>query len=235
MACIVETSHGLLITFLLEQGWPVYPVHPTTVDRSLAASGAKTDSIDAYLLAKTGRADFAELRRLTPDSDTIAELKALTRDQDGLIQMQTRLVNQLTACLKAYYPVALTLFAKLQQRSTLLFLQAYPTLQKAREATPQQIAQLLKQARYPRASKTASQIVAALHQPQLEAPEVITRTKSRLALALIAQLQPLVEQIAAYDKDITQLFLKHVDSPLFESLPRALIRLAPRMPGRNWG
>src|SRR5712691_9975081 len=104
MACIVETSHGLLIAFLLEQGWPVYPVHPTTVDRSLAASGAKTDSIDAYLLAKTGRADFADLRRLTPDSDTEASLKALTRDQDGLIQMQTRLVNQLTACRKRVLP-----------------------------------------------------------------------------------------------------------------------------------
>src|SRR5215467_16151557 len=72
LACIVETSHGLLIAFLLDQGWPVYPVHPTTVDRRRAASGAKTDGIDAYLLAKTGRADFAELRRLTPDSQTIA-------------------------------------------------------------------------------------------------------------------------------------------------------------------
>lgn len=122
MACIVETSYGLLIAFLLEHGWPVYPVHPTTVDRRRAVSGAKTDAIDAYLLAKTGRADFTELRHLTPDSDQVAELKALTRDQDMLIQMQTRLVNQLTACLKAYYPVALSLFTKLQQRSTLIFL-----------------------------------------------------------------------------------------------------------------
>ncbi|MFL5661898.1 MAG: IS110 family transposase [Ktedonobacteraceae bacterium] len=229
MACIVETSHGLLIAFLLEQGWPVYPVHPTTVDRRRAASGAKTDSIDAYLLAKTGRADFAELRRLTPDSDTIAELKALTRDQDALIQMQTRLVNQLTACLKAYYPVALTLFAKLQQRSTLLFLQTYPTPQKATTATPKEIAQILKQAKHPRAEQTASEIVATVHQPQLEAPEITTRTKSRLALALIAQLLPLVEQIAAYDKDIPQLFLSHADSAIFESLPRAGQRLAPRL------
>lgn len=229
MACIVETSHGLLIAFLLEHGWPVYPVHPTTVDRRRAAARAKTDSIDAYLLAKTGRADFAELRRLTPDSDKIAELKALTRDQDALIQMQTRLVNQLTACLKAYYPVALTLFAKLQQRSTLLFLQSYPTLQQARQASPEQIAQLLKQARHPRAEQTASEIIEALRQPQLEAPEITTRTKSRLALALIAQLLPLIEQIAAYDKDISQLFLRHADSAIFESLPRAGKRLAPRL------
>jgi Transposase len=48
MGCIVETSHGLLIAFLLDQGWPVYPVHPTTVDCRRAASGAKIDSIYAY-------------------------------------------------------------------------------------------------------------------------------------------------------------------------------------------
>src|SRR5450755_3161046 len=120
MACIIETTHGLLIAFLLEHGWPVYPVNPRTVDRKRSASGAKTDAIDAYLLAKTGRADFVDLHQLTPDREKVAELKTLTRDQDGLIQMQTRLVNQLTACLMDYYPVALELFAKLQQRSTLL-------------------------------------------------------------------------------------------------------------------
>jgi transposase len=97
MACIIETNHGLLITFLLEHGWPVYPINPRTVDRKRSASGAKTDAIDAYLLAKTGRADFADLHRLTPDNEKVAELKGLTRDQDSLIHMQTRLVNQLTA------------------------------------------------------------------------------------------------------------------------------------------
>jgi transposase len=52
MACIIETTHGLLIAFLLEAGWPVYPVNPRTVDRRRSASGAKTDTIDAYLLAQ---------------------------------------------------------------------------------------------------------------------------------------------------------------------------------------
>jgi transposase len=126
MACMIETTHGLLIIHLLEAGWPVYPVNPRTVDRRRSASGAKTDLIDAYLLAKTGRSDFADLHRLIPDSEKVAELKQLTRDQDTLIRTQTRLVNQLTACLKAYYPVALDLFSKLQQKSTLEFLQAYP-------------------------------------------------------------------------------------------------------------
>jgi transposase len=104
MACIIETTHGLLIAHLLEAGWPVYPVNPRTVDRRRGASGAKTDAIDAYLLAKTGRADLADLHRLTPDSEKITELKLLTRDQSALIRTQTRLVNQLTACRKRVLP-----------------------------------------------------------------------------------------------------------------------------------
>jgi transposase len=229
MACIVETSHGLLIASLLEEGWPVYPVNPKTVDRRRSASGAKTDAIDAYLLAKTGRADLADLRRLTPDNDIVQELKALTRDQDALIQMQTRLVNQLTACLKAYYPVALQLFTKLQQRSTLIFLQAYPTPQAAMVASKEQIAKVLKNAGHTTAEQVAPKIFANLHQPHLVANAITTRTKSRLMLALVAQLLPLIEQIAAYDQEIERLFLLHEDNELFTSLPRAGKRLAPRL------
>jgi hypothetical protein len=229
MACIIETTHGLLITSLLEQGWPVYPVNPRTVDRRRSASGAKTDTTLASLLAKTGRADFADLHRLTPDSETIAELKLLTRDQDALIQMQTRLVNQLTACLKAYYPVALDLFSKLQQKSTLLFLQTYPTPQAARAATAGQIQELLKQSRHPQAAETAAKIVEQVRQPQLQADAVTIRAKSRLMLALVNQLLPLLEQIAQYDKEVSTLFLPHEDHEVFQSLPRAGQRLAPRL------
>jgi transposase len=229
VACIVETNRGLLIAFLLEAGWPVYPVNPRTVDRRRSASGAKTDTIDAYLLAKTGRADFADLRRLTPESELIAELKALTRDQDALIQMQTRLVNQLTACLKAYYPVALSLFAKLHQHSTLVFLQTYPTPQAALAASVEQITQVLKNAGHTTAKQVAPKIFQTLHQPHLTANAITTRTKSRLMLALVAQLLPLVEQIGAYNKEIDTLFLTHPDREIFATLPGAGKRLAPRL------
>ena len=109
----------------------MYPVNPKLANQLRSVAGAKTDQIDAHLLAQLGRLKLAELRRLEPDGALVQELKTLTRDQDALIQMQTRLVNQLTACLKEYYPAALHLFAKLQQHSTLVFLQAYPTPQAA--------------------------------------------------------------------------------------------------------
>lgn len=229
LACIVETNHGLLISALVEAGFAVYPVNPKTVDRRRNAAGVKTDQIDAYLLAKTGRSDLADLRRLRPDSPLVQELKALTRDQDGLIQSQTRLLNQLTACLKAYYPVALQLFGKLHQPSTIAFLRAYPTPQDATTASVEAIAAVLKQAGHTRAEAAARTIAQTLQQEQLTADAITTRTKARLMLALLAQLEPVMQQITAYDAEIERLFLSSADSALFTSLPRAGKRLAPRL------
>ena len=229
LACIVETNHGLLITFLLEAGIPVYPVNPKTANQLRKAAGAKTDQIDAYLLAKTGRFDLAELRRLSPDSDTVAELKTLTRDQDALIQTQTRLVNQLTACLKDYYPAALSLFGKAQQRSTLVFLQAYPTPESAQAASSEEITATLRAGKHTNPARVAPQIVEELHHPQLVASPVMVRAKSRLLLSLAKQLLVVIEEIKGYDEAIRTLFLSHPDHDLWSSLPRAGKRLGPRL------
>jgi hypothetical protein len=49
LACIVETSQGLLITALLEAGFTVYPVNPKTVDRRRNGAFVKTDAVDAAI------------------------------------------------------------------------------------------------------------------------------------------------------------------------------------------
>ncbi len=234
LACIVETNHGLLITFLLEAGIPVYPVNPKTANHLRKAAGAKTDRIDAHVLAKLGRVDLAELRRLEPASPSVQELKTLTRDQDALIQTQTRLVNQLTACLKEYYPAALQLFAKLQQRSTLIFLQTYPTPQVAQAASLAEITATLRMGEHANPTQAAPKIVKELHRPQLVASPVIVRAKSRLMLSLVKQLLVVIEEIASYDTAIRPLFLSHDDQALWRSLPRAGKRLAPRLLA-EWG
>jgi len=234
LACIVETNHGLLITFLLEAGIPVYPVNPKSANQLRKVAGAKTDQIDAHLLAKMGRFDLAELRRLEPDSTLVQALKTLTRDQDTLVQTQTRLVNQLTACLKEYYPAALHLFARLQQHSTLVFLQAYPTPQAAQAASVQEIIATLRTGKHTNPTRLAPKIVAELHRPQLVASEVMVRAKSRLMLSLVKQLLVVIEDIATYDEEINTLFLTHNDQEIWNSLPRAGKRLAPRLLA-EWG
>src|SRR5260221_866663 len=176
LACLIEATHGLITTALLDAGLAVYPVNPKTVDRRRKPSGAKTDAIDAYLLAKTGRSDLADLHRLAPDSPLGQELKTLTRDQDGLIQSQTQLVNQLTACLKAYYPVALDLFTKLQQPRALTVFRTYPTVEAAQRASVEQLTALLRQHHHPTPVSTAQALWERLHRPQLQADALTTRT-----------------------------------------------------------
>lgn len=234
LACILETNHGLLIAFLLSAGIPVYPVNPKTINGLRKVAGAKTDRIDARLLAKVGYFNLAELHRLEPDGPTIQELKMLTRDQDALIQMQTRLVNQLTACLKEYYLVALKLFSKLQQPSTLRFLQAYPTPQAAQRASVEEITATLRLGTFPNPAQAAASIVEELHRPQLVASEVTVRAKSRLMLSLVKQLLVVIEDLASYEKEIQALFLTHKDHEIWSSLPRAGKRLAPRLLA-EWG
>jgi transposase len=234
LMCVLETTHGLLITFLLQAGIPVYPVNPKTINGLRKVAGAKTDRIDASLLAKIGYFNQDALRQMAPDSPKVQELKTLTRDQDALVQMQTRLVNQLTACLKDYYPAALQLFAKLQQHSTLVFLQAYPTPQAAQAASLEEIIATLREGRHTPPRQAATEIVEELHQPHLSASAVTVRTKSRLMLSLAKQLLVVIEEIASYEKEIQTLFLTHKDHELWSSLPRAGRRLAPRLLA-EWG
>jgi transposase len=234
IACVIETTNGLLVSALLDAGLAIYPVNPGTVDRKRAPSGAKTDALEAYLLARMGRSDLVDLRRLQPASALIRELKVLTRDQETLIRDQTRLVNQLTACLKAYYPVALSFFSKLQQGRTLAFLAAFPTPAAVRAATPERILAAMSAVGQPSGAAQAQEIVATAQAPQLEADDGVTRAKACLMVALVAQLQVVLSALAAYDREIGRLFAQHADAALFASLPRAGKRLAPRLLA-EWG
>jgi transposase len=234
MACIIETRHGILVNHLLESGFIVFPVNPKTVDRHRSPARAKTDMIDAAILARHGLHEVDRLRPLKPDSPIIQELKLLTRDQGALIQQQTRLVNQLTACLKDYYPLALQIFSKLNQPITLAFLQAFPTMDHLNRAGPSGLAAFFKGHRYPRPNQTVQKILLLIQEPQLRSNQFVTRARARLMLAIVAQLAPLGDAIRAYDTEIERLFLSHSDSTLFQSIPGAGKRLAPRLLA-EWG
>ena len=233
-ACLLETKNGLLVQFLLEAGFLVYPLNPKVVDYRRKPSGAKSDPIDARLLANIGRSDLGQLKRLKPDTELISELKMLTRDQDSLIQESTRLTNKLIACLKEYYPMALEFFSKPTLPVALKFLKHYPLPDLVRETTVPELAAFLKACKHPQPNQTAISIWQKAQEPQLRASAPTVRAKCRLMLALVAQLETVKEQIAAYDEEINRLFQLHSDSRIFASLPGAAGRLAPRLLA-EWG
>lgn len=72
-ACFIETSRGLLVSFLLEHGFIVYPLNPKVVDKYRKPSGTKTDFIDARLLADIGRKDYMTMIPLQPSNELIPE------------------------------------------------------------------------------------------------------------------------------------------------------------------
>ncbi|MGI6485298.1 MAG: IS110 family transposase [Tepidanaerobacteraceae bacterium] len=67
ITCIIETKHELLIQFLPEEGFTVYSVNLKVVDRRRKPSGAKSDPLDARILADVGITHINKLRPLKPD------------------------------------------------------------------------------------------------------------------------------------------------------------------------
>lgn len=204
MVCVIETKTNLLVTALLEAGFALYPVNPKTTDRWRPASGAKSDVADARILARVARSDWQHLTRLERPDEAIQHLQILVRDQEGLIEHQTRLCNQLKACLKAYYPAVLQgLTTDMTQKSVLAFVLAYPTPDQARQASHEQLVTLFQACHNPHARESAQRLWNQLQQPALVATPAMVQAKAQLAQALVSMLQQVMQSLKTYDTQIT--------------------------------
>jgi hypothetical protein len=126
----VEKPEGRIVDFLLDHGVAVYPVNPKSLDRArdrFRVSGSKSDPFDARVLAEFLRTDHGHLRPLVPNSPQAQELKLMTSDHQRLVQQQTRLLNQLKATLKEYYPRVLEMFPDINTATALDLLARYPS------------------------------------------------------------------------------------------------------------
>ena len=202
----IERPEGRVVDFLLDHGVVVYPVNPKALDRArdrVRQSRAKDDLFDAQVLASFVRTDHGHLTALKPSSDAAQELKLLTEDYHRQVRQQTRLVNQLTATLKAYSPRALEV-AELTTALAREFLQAYPT--------PEAVAALSERQwhRWARAHRLSDARTAALwgilKQPQLPVPGHVVRAKARLMLALVGELAAVVDAVASYREAVEDFF-----------------------------
>jgi Transposase len=203
---VIERPDGRIVDFLLDHGVVVDPVNPKALDRArdrFRQSGAKSDPFDARVLAGFLRTDHAHLRALPPSSEAAQELKLLTEDCQRHIRQQTRLVNQLTATLKAYYPRALEI-AELTSVLAREFLQAYPTPEAVTALTTRQ---WQRWARAHRLSEARTrELWDVLQQPQLPVPAHVVRAKARLMQALVAELMPVVAAVGHYREAIEDFF-----------------------------
>ena len=203
----IEKPEGRVVEFLLDHGVVVYPINPRAIHQvrdRFRTSGAKSDAFDARVLASFVRTDHVHLRPLAPNSEAAQELKLLTRDYQRLVRQQTRLVNQLTATLKEYYPRALELFDDLTMAAAREFLQTYPTPDVLGTLTEAQWRRWAKAQRLSRAR--IAQQWATVQRPQLPIPPGVVRAKARLAGALLRQLTATLSTVEAYRVEVDRFF-----------------------------
>jgi transposase len=215
----IERPEGRVVDFLLDHGVRVYAVNPKTLDRArdrFRQSAAKSDPFDARVLADFLRTDHAHLRAVQPSSEAAQELKLLTDDYQRQIRQQTRLLNQLTTTLKAYYPRGLEV-AELTTTLAREFLQAYPTPATLTALTD---CQWQRWARAHRLSETRTQqLWVVLQRPQLPVPPHVVRAKARLMQSLVAQLTVVIEGVDAYREAIEDFFAQLPAAQWIRTLP----------------
>ena len=216
----IERPDGRMVDLLLDHGAVVYPVNPKALDRArdrFRASRSKSDPFDARVLAAFLRTDHAHLTPLRPSSAAAQELKLITQDYHRLVRQQTRLVNQLKATVKAYYPRALELFPGVTTPTARAFLRAFPTPESVETfSRPTR----RRWTRRHRLGATRTQALwEAMQRPQIPVSAHVVRAKARLLHVLLTQLEATVTAVASYRKAIADFFAAIPAGDWARSLP----------------
>jgi transposase len=228
----IERPNGLVVDRLLDAGIAVVPVHPNQLaaarDR-YRSGGGKSDGFDGYVLAELARTDMHRFRLLAPDSDETQALKVLTRARDDLVGQRVGLANQLRAQLETFWPGAARVFADLDSRICLAFLERYPSPEDARVLGEKRLAAFLARHSYC-GRRSAGQLLARLREaPAARAGELENEARRQAVLGLVAALKPIVEQIKLLTNQIRGALDSHPDGPIFRSLfrdPKSVVTAA---------
>jgi len=229
----IETKDSLLVDFLSELGYTLYFLNPKQTDRfrdRYRMSHSKSDSFDAYVLADAVRTDAHLFNALSPLDDKSLRLRVLTRTREGLVNRKVAVENEITSCLKRYFPLALKLFGGVDNLEAISFLLQYPTYEQARTVSHARIASILsKGAGVSKAIalRHAQEAHSKLKEPQ-PTPSISVVQAYPLAIkSLLRQLQSILEEMEALERQIHQEYQDHPNKDLIESLPGVAQTLGP--------
>lgn len=228
----VETCVGPVVEMLMELGCTVYPMNPKAASRyrdRKAPSGTKDDILDAWSFADALRCDGRHWRVLQPEDPMTQQIRLLCRDEVHLTERRTACVNELRYALREYYPAALEAFSEWTSPAAWAFIKRFPTPQKLVRACKQDWDKFLHAHKLYRPQTYQQRIECFRHATDLCGSDAVTQAKSLLALSLVAQLQTIEKQLAIYRAQIKSIFDQHPKRDIFDSLPGAAEKLAPRL------
>jgi transposase len=227
----IETSHNLLVDFLVSRGYTLYVIAPIIVKNNRgrqSSSGAKDDDRDAQLLADILRTDRGRLIPWQADGPLVRQMRTLLSWVDDLTGSIVAQHNRLRANLLRYYPQPLTAFYNLKSSVALHFLAAFPAPKELESLTFAHFREFCDQHRYYRYDFIPA-MFANLQKPAPTLDEEIVPAYRLYTVFLANQLLLLTKQKKAAIKQVNQLFDQHPDAFIFASVPGAGELLAPKM------
>jgi len=234
VAVCLEQSRGALIYALMSHAFlALYPINPVTLSRyreAFAPSRAKDDPGDARLLAEILRLHRDKLAVWKPDDEQTRTLTFLNEERRKAVDLRTKLMLRLQAALKLYFPQAVGwVGVHLYTPLACDWLLKWPTLEALQKTKPQTIRAFYYAHNCRRPDQVEGYLQAIVSAKPLTQDAAII-TVNRLTVQMLAkQLRILHGSIAEFDRQIAQVFAKHPDAFLFNSLPGAGAALAPRL------
>lgn len=231
----IETPRGLLVAVLRASGRPIYPINPLAVARYRErtwVSGKKSDHIDAMALANILRTD-AHLHRLLPEDSALARsITVLARAYQDAVWRRSKLVQELRARLREYYPGFLAAFAagsgsgrglsttQLASADARAVLAIAPSPAEGLKLTKGRVENALRRGgRQRRISVLAANIVAALAIPQLRQDPMVEQAMRTETVTLLGVLDAICSSIDQLGAALTETFSQHPDYEVITSFP----------------
>ena len=206
IAVAIELVRGAVVSTLLERGFQVYSCNPKQSDRLRdrhSVGGAKSDALDAFVLAEAARKDRLLLRKIQSESAQTIELRELTRLHADLTDDALRLENRMREQLLRYYPQMLAFGNDLDELWRLELWELAPTPDSASKLKETYVKTMLRRHRIRRV--TADQVVKTLQARKLHVAPGVTEAAVLRIRTLIPQLRALREQLRLVDKQTTQM------------------------------
>lgn len=228
----IETPRHLLVHQLLADGFLVYPLNPSISHKwceALSVAGATHDPSQAFALADGLRHHHERLRPLLPDDPATRELAILCKAEVSLIRNQTALVNQLQATLKDFHPVAIAWFEDWTCPSAWEFAVVFPTPAAVAEAPEKKLYAFLARQHIAASPLWQERIAGRSDAARWPSDPAAEAGLPLLVASLVAVLRTLREELAKHRRRIEALFARQPDAALFDSLPGAGRKLAPRL------
>src|SRR5258708_34775122 len=195
----VEQGRGSLLYALMAYEYlvlvPINPRASKAYRESLRLSGSSSDPTDAALIGDFAMKHLSELRVWKPDEVRTRKIRLLCEQRRSLVDQRTALTHALSAALKEYFPQVLQWFGEEKSPHLRAFLTHWATLEQARQASADDITNMLKANRRRKASTVAQALIEKIRVAvPLTRDTAVIEAQSMYARSLVALIDPSIRR-----------------------------------------